>query len=180
MAKTTAKVVRHLATKKVGGVPAVFVGLAIEALRNPAVQQRLLGAPGVAGKQVQAWRAAKAEELVAEKRAAGSNTAEHATGRAHERGLRARVRDRGGRFGQAGLERRSRRLRSAVAALSTPGGTDAVTDAADKVLAALDSIDLQLHVAGALPLAKRTRAHLQIGKALDELENAVWQAVAPA
>lgn len=173
---TGSKVVRRIAMKRVGGVPAVVVALAVEALRNPAVQQRLLAAPGLAGRQVQARLLDRHDRALTD--GAGTGSSPSKPGAAA--GRRERARDRLMRFGQVGLERRSARLRRAIEALPASGRDDAiVADAAAKVLAALDSIDLQLHVAGALPLAKRKRAHFQIGKALDELDAAVWRAVAP-
>ncbi len=144
-------------------VAGIALDLAIRALRSEPVQQQLRNAPAMVIDQVRARRSGRAAPTVVDTTLAGPVP----TARDPRRWL-----------GQAALERRSRRLRDAMATLVTgnPSSTH-LRDAADRVNAALDAIDRQLTVADALPMAKRTRAHVQVGRDLDRLEKALWQTV---
>jgi hypothetical protein len=78
-------------------------------------------------------------------------------------------------FGQRGLEDRIAGLRVAV---------DHAFSAGDPlgrqgVLEIIDRLDRAVQVAGTLPLLKRKRFHLRIDRELDNLENALVDAVLP-
>jgi hypothetical protein len=79
------------------------------------------------------------------------------------------------RFGQKGLERRINSLfevsASAFPARNDPGRAE--------LLDAIDRMRLALGVAAEMPLAKRKRAQVKIGKQLDELEAAMVEAILP-
>lgn len=85
-----------------------------------------------------------------------------------------RLAERVGRFGQKGLERREPNLRAAVTALSVDSPT--LTTSLRPMTESLDDVARLLTVAGALPFAKRKRAHMKIDDVLDELESGFFDA----
>ena len=144
--------------KKLSGIA---LGLAIAALKNPLVHDRLINMPSAAASHLRSWRKEREDRVASATRI-------------------SRLKGIADRFGQAGLERRSQRLRETMQAMEPVTARDeALRDAVVKVVAALDVIDVQLRVAGSLPAIKRKRAHSKIDDALDELESAMWDAVSP-
>jgi len=82
-----------------------------------------------------------------------------------------------GRFGQEKLERRVEHLQTSVAELATT--RPALTEVLEPISTTLGEIDSALSIAGGLPFAKRKKAHLQIGQALDRLEETIFEASMP-
>jgi hypothetical protein len=125
----------------------VAVALAVEALRHPGVQSALRQAPGV----VANWRRSVARE-----------------GGSARSALKHKVT---GRIGRARLERRSRELR---ALLTEPDVAARLgPDAAAKMAAALDSIDLELKIAKHQDLRDRIKVERKVGRAIGELVDAL-------
>lgn len=141
-------------------VAGIALDLAVRALRSEPVQRQLATVPSTVLARLKNRQESAVEP-------AGT------TGTTHRRDLR----ELRNRVGQAGLERRSRRLRETMGVLANATPDATLATAARRVDTALDGIDRQLLVAGALPLAKRARAQRAIDKDLDALEKALWQSV---
>lgn len=80
-----------------------------------------------------------------------------------------------GKFGQKGLERRSRNLRTTIESLSKKSPD--LSRSLRPVVASLDDADQMLEVAAVLPLVKRKKAHRDIADVLDDLEKALFGSV---
>ena len=78
-------------------------------------------------------------------------------------------------FGQRGLQRRLAGLRQG---LSLAFGEQAVNEQ-PQIFEALGELERATKVAAALPVAKRQRLHLRIGRQLDQLEQALADAALP-
>jgi hypothetical protein len=121
----------------------IAVAVAVEALRHPQVQAALRQAPGA----VASWR----KSLAREGETATSKVKKKVTGK----------------VGHARLVRRSKNLR---ALLIEPEIADRLgPDTTAKMIAALDSIDLELKIVKQQDLRDRVAMERKIGRALGEL-----------
>lgn len=161
----------------------VLVSLAVTALKNPEVQQRLAAVPGHVAAVLDARRRARSgviDTTLAGERGSGAPStsaagrARGATGAAGGRRRRRRLVPPGNPLGHRSLEARTARLRELVADLRAD---PALAGAAGEAFAASDdalaAIERRLRVAEAMPLGKRTRLHVQVAGQLDDLEKAI-------
>lgn len=141
-----------MATKRTKAVGmAVLVDLAINALRNPTVQQALRQAPSVVGR----LRSDMLQRRESQPRSA----------------RRPRVT---ARFGQRRLELRAANLRQLIRDLETmPAGKRIDAATVEHVNDALDAIDLELRIASQQDFADRRRVHKRIDAALRSLVDAL-------
>jgi len=147
-----------MATKKTKAVgTAVLVELAINALRNPTVQQALRQAPSMVGRL-------RSDLLQRRESQAGSPKRKRVTAR----------------FGQRRLEMRAANLRALIRDLETmPAGKRIDAATVQKVNDALDAIDLELRIASQQDFADRRRLHKRIDAALRSLVDALIDSEPP-
>jgi hypothetical protein len=129
---------------------------AVERLQDPKVRALLVGA-GL--RAATAWRDRQAP------------VGAPATAQQARSGITRAVSDR---FGQRRLERRVDNLRDALAVLGA--GRPQLVERLEPVARSVENVSVALGVAGALPRARRRKAHQRIDGMLDGLETGLFEA----
>jgi hypothetical protein len=146
----------------------IAVAVALEALRNPAVQNALKQAPATV---------ARLRKSVEERKYTTGTSGTTTSGTGGSTGTRVagiRIPKPSELYGQGRLEKRAANLRALVAELrALPSGPRVDPKVLRSVDDALDAIDVELRVAAHQDRRDRRRMHKRVGHALDELVDAI-------